>query len=63
MKTYDTVWTIALPEGKGIVYAIGTTRQEAWERACSPDIMDSTRYALEKQGYRAIQVDIVGLGK
>ena len=63
MITYDTVWVIRYPEkeGIGIVYAMSSNRTEAWIAAAEK--MCSTRYALEKRGFRAVRVDVVGLGK
>jgi len=61
MITYDTVWTVALPDKRGIVYVLGMSPQEAWSRA--EQLMNSTKAVMSSEGYKSVQVDIVGLGK
>jgi hypothetical protein len=58
----ERLWSIALPKNKGIAYAIGYTRNEAWQNACAvlfncwrPEMIDE----MKKEGYRAIRVDVI----
>lgn len=56
----DTVWMIVLPENKGVVYAIGTSAKEVWDKVIGEELLGTgvTKDALQKKGYRAKKVEI-----
>lgn len=57
----DTVWMLVLPDNKGVVYEIGKSAKEVWDKVIERELLGTgvTKADLQKKGYRAKQVDIV----
>jgi hypothetical protein len=60
VKVLDTVWMVVLPGQKGIVYEVGKSAREVWEKVLTNETLGTgvTRPLLHKQGYRAKRVSI-----
>lgn len=60
MTQLDEVWMVVLPDNKGVVYEIGTSATDVWNRVIASDTIGTgvTKDDLYKKGYRAKKVSI-----
>ncbi len=56
----DKVWMIVLPDNAGVVYEIGTSAKEVWEKVIRNETLGTgvTKEMLQKRGYKARRVTI-----
>lgn len=63
-KVLDLVWMIVMTGDLGVIYAIGTSRSEAWDQAIRvyfgrPDLDGGYKIILIKRGYKCKRVRLV----
>lgn len=56
----DTVWMVVCPDNKGVIYQVGTSAKEVWQKIIDDETMGTgvTKEDLRKRGYRAKKVTI-----
>jgi len=60
MKVLDEVWMLVNESAPSVIYCIGTSAKDVWDRVIEGEVMGTgaTKEALRKQGYRAKKVAI-----
>jgi hypothetical protein len=56
----DKVWMLVLPDNAGVVYEIGTSAQEVWDKVIRNETLGTgvTKEMLQKRGYKTRRVTI-----
>ncbi len=59
-KFLEHVYMVVLPNEEGVIYEVGSTPREVWDKILKSEIMGTgqTRTSLSKKGYKSKRVSV-----